>query len=104
MEIGDRVVEVARNRAARLFAREMDAAPRSKKFKSKHRRLLTQIAERGTLLDESDINDLLNLSLPGLDEVMALFELSVLEQQGGYYADNRQHCSVGPHVAAARVA
>ena len=84
VEIGDREVEVARNRSARLFAREMDAARALKKFKSEHRRLLTLIAERGTLLDESDINDLLNLSLPGLDEVMALFELSLHEQQGGY--------------------
>ncbi|HEX5735931.1 MAG TPA: ArsA family ATPase [Blastocatellia bacterium] len=84
VEIGDLEVEVARNRSARLFAREMDAARALKKFKSKHRRLLSQIAERGTLLDESDINDLLNLSLPGLDEVMALFELSQPEQQDGY--------------------
>ncbi|HJQ69102.1 MAG TPA: ArsA family ATPase [Blastocatellia bacterium] len=84
VEIGDRVVEVARNRSARLFAREMDAARALKQFKSKHRRLLGQIAERGTLLDESDVNDLLNLSLPGLDEVMALFELSRYEQDDGY--------------------
>ena len=84
VEIGDLDVEVARNRSARLFAREMDAARALEEFKTKHRHLLGQIAERGTLLDESDINDLLNLSLPGLDEVMALFELSRYEQQAGY--------------------
>ncbi len=84
VEIGDRTVEVARNRSSRLFAREMDAAAALKKFKSKHRRLLGLIAERGTFLDESDVNELLNLSLPGLDEVMALFELSEFEQTNGY--------------------
>ena len=84
VEIGDRTIEVARNRSSRLFAREMDAAAALKKFKSKHRRLLGLIAERGTFLDESDVNDLLNLSLPGLDEVMALFELSEFEQTDGY--------------------
>jgi arsenite-transporting ATPase len=84
VEVGDRTVEVARNRSSRLFAREMDAAAALKKFKSKHRRLLGLIAERGTFLDESDVNELLNLSLPGLDEVMALFELSEFEQVGGY--------------------
>jgi arsenite-transporting ATPase len=84
VEIGDRVVEIARNRSARLFAREMDASAALVKFKTKHRRLLSQIAERGTLLDESDINDLMSLSLPGLDEVMALFELSELEQEDRY--------------------
>jgi arsenite/tail-anchored protein-transporting ATPase len=84
VEIGDRTVEVARNRSSRLFAREMDAAAALKKFKSKHHRLLSLIAERGTFLDESDVNELLNLSLPGLDEVMALFELSELDQESGY--------------------
>ena len=84
VEIGDRTIEVARNRSSRLFAREMDAAAALKKFKSKHRRLLGLIAERGTFLDESDVNDLLNLSLPGLDEVMALFELSEFEKSDKY--------------------
>jgi arsenite-transporting ATPase len=36
------------------------------------------------LLDEEDINELLNLSLPGLDEVMSLFELSELDREGKY--------------------
>jgi arsenite-transporting ATPase len=36
------------------------------------------------LLDEEDINELLSLSLPGLDEVMSLFELSELDRAGQY--------------------
>ncbi|HWP42724.1 MAG TPA: ArsA family ATPase, partial [Blastocatellia bacterium] len=42
------------------------------------------IAERGTLLDQGDIDQMLDLSLPGMDEVMALFELSRLEAEAAY--------------------
>ncbi|HEY7546844.1 MAG TPA: ArsA family ATPase, partial [Blastocatellia bacterium] len=83
-EIGDQIVEIEHRGKARLFAREMDAARALARFKEKHGAVMSLIAERGTLLDESDISDLLNLSLPGLDEVMALFELSELERAGAY--------------------
>lgn len=87
-EVGDRTTEVARKGrsadAPRLFAREMDAARALEEFKSKHRAVLAEIADRGTMLDEADINDLLDLSLPGMDEVMALFELSEVERAGVY--------------------
>jgi arsenite-transporting ATPase len=87
-EIGDRIAEVARSgrgkRAAQLFAREMDASRALEEFKQKHRAVLAEIADRGTILDETDINDLLDLSLPGMDEVMALFELSEVEREGRF--------------------
>jgi arsenite-transporting ATPase len=84
IKIGDRLKEVARARQARLFAYEMDAGAALEKFKAEHRAVLGEIADRGTLLDENDINELLNLSLPGMDEVMALFELSRLDREGDY--------------------
>ncbi|HEV7893948.1 MAG TPA: ArsA family ATPase, partial [Pyrinomonadaceae bacterium] len=88
VEVGDRTFEVARKGrsadAPRLFAREMDAARALEEFKTKHRAVLAEIADRGTILDEADINDLLDLSLPGMDEVMALFELSEVERSGTY--------------------
>jgi len=62
----------------------MDASAALEKFRVAHRTVLGEIAERGTLLDETDINELLNLSLPGMDEVMALFELSELDRAGTY--------------------
>jgi arsenite-transporting ATPase len=84
VEVGDRAQEVARRGrgedAPCLFAREMDAARALGEFKEKHRAVLAEIADRGTILDEADINDLLDLSLPGMDEVMALFELSEVER------------------------
>ncbi|HVF42087.1 MAG TPA: TRC40/GET3/ArsA family transport-energizing ATPase, partial [Pyrinomonadaceae bacterium] len=88
VRVGDRTAEVARGGrgagAPRLFAREMDAARALEEFKTKHRAVLAEIADRGTILDEADINDLLDLSLPGMDEVMALFELSEVERAGVY--------------------
>src|SRR5215207_8194071 len=88
VEVGDRTAEVARRGAGddapRLFAREMDAARALGEFKQKHRAVLAEIADRGTILDEADINDLLDLSLPGMDEVMALFELSEVERAGDF--------------------
>ncbi|PYS77426.1 MAG: hypothetical protein DMF66_09905 [Acidobacteria bacterium] len=88
MKVGDRTVEVARrgtgDDAPRLLAREMDAARALAEFKQKHRGVLAEIADRGTMLDEADINDLLDLSLPGMDEVMALFELSEVERAAAY--------------------
>jgi arsenite/tail-anchored protein-transporting ATPase len=84
VEIGDRLKEVARRGSARLIAHEMDASRALEEFKTKHRATLSAIAERGTLLDESDIDELLNLALPGMDEVMALFELSEFDRAGEY--------------------
>ncbi|HSE98384.1 MAG TPA: ArsA family ATPase, partial [Blastocatellia bacterium] len=84
LEIGDHLVEVARRGKAQLLAREMDAAAALEEFKQRYRSVFALIAERGTLLDESDVDELLGLSLPGLDEVMALFELSRLERESNY--------------------
>ena len=62
----------------------MDAAAALEEFKVKHRAVLAEIADRGTILDEADIDDLLGLSLPGMDEVMALFELSEVERENRF--------------------
>jgi arsenite-transporting ATPase len=84
LEIGNQLVEVKRERGARLFAYEMNAALALERFRRTHDKTLALIAERGTLLDESDINELLHLSLPGLDEVMSLFELTELDRSANY--------------------
>src|SRR5215204_5291168 len=84
VKIGNRLVEVKQLRGARLFAYEMDATLALERFRAEHGKVLAKIAERGTLLDEEDINELLSLSLPGMDEVMSLFELSELDREGKY--------------------
>src|ERR1043166_963783 len=82
--VGNRLVQVSTFRRARLVAFEMDSKTALAEFRKKHGPVLAEIADRGTLLDKSDINELLNLSLPGLDEVMALFELSELDRASDY--------------------
>ena len=84
VKVGDRLVEVAEHDGAKLIAYEMNATLALERFRAAHGKVLAEIAERGTLLDEQDINELLNLSLPGLDEVMSLFELSELDRAGKY--------------------
>lgn len=83
-KIGDKPTEIAKLRSAKLVGYEMDATAALERFREKHATTLKEIAARGTFLDEADINELLNLSLPGLDEVMALFELSELDRAGKY--------------------
>ena len=84
VKIGNRLVEVKQHRGARLFGYEMDASLALERFRAEHGKVLAEIAERGTLLDEDDIKELLSLSLPGMDEVMSLFELSELDREGAY--------------------
>ena len=84
LKIGNRLVPVAERKGAKLIAYEMNATLALERFREAHGKVLAEIAERGTLLDEDDINELLNLSLPGLDEVMSLFELSELDREGKY--------------------
>ena len=84
VKIGNRLVQVAEHKGAKLIAYEMDATLALERFRAAHGKVLAEIAERGTLLDDDDINELLNLSLPGLDEVMSLFELSELDRDGEY--------------------
>lgn len=55
---------------------ELDSNRCMGSFKSQHLRKLHEIAKRGTFLDGEDIDKLLELSLPGLDELMAFLEIS----------------------------
>jgi len=56
------------------------------RFKTKHADPLRQIACRGTFLDDEDISRFLDLSLPGLDEVMSFLEVSGWLQERRYHS------------------
>jgi len=62
--------------AANLQVLELDAQKYLAEFRQKNLPLLREIAVAGTFLDDEDIEQFLNLSLPGLDELMAFFEIS----------------------------
>ena len=63
---------------------ELDAQVYLHDFQEKNRQRLMEIASRGTFLDEEDINRFLELSLPGMDELMAFLEISRWVKEGTY--------------------
>jgi len=63
---------------------ELDAQAYLNDFQKKNRQRLMEIASRGTFLDEEDINRFMELSLPGMDELMAFLEISRWVKEGIY--------------------
>jgi arsenite-transporting ATPase len=55
---------------------EFNAHAALNSFKDAHQEKFAEIARRGTFLDDDDLGRILELSLPGLDELMALIEIS----------------------------
>jgi arsenite-transporting ATPase len=62
--------------AGNLEVLELDAPQHLIRFREQNGAMLREIAAAGTFLDDEDINRFLSLSLPGLDELMAFFEIS----------------------------
>jgi len=81
-EIGDNITPV--NGVDNLFALEIDAPKRMEEFKAKYREELETIAYRGTIFDRDDISEFLSLSLPGMDEMMAVFDIADIIQGSEY--------------------
>jgi arsenite/tail-anchored protein-transporting ATPase len=69
---------------ANLLGLEIDATTLLRVFKTRHGPALRMILGRGTYLDEQDISGFLELSFPGLDELMAMLELINLMKSGDY--------------------
>lgn len=63
---------------------EIDARTALDRWIEARRDTLERIALRGTWLDEEDVSRLLRLSLPGIDELAALFEIARFAQSGRY--------------------
>ena len=71
-------------RRGTLHASELDAAAALERWLSERRTTIRLIAERGTYLDREDIDRFLDLSLPGVDELVALLEVRRLAASGRY--------------------
>jgi arsenite-transporting ATPase len=69
---------------ANLQVLELDAQQCLSRFREQNGEMLREIAAAGTFLDDEDINQFLNLSLPGLDELMALFEIAACVENRQY--------------------
>lgn len=70
--------------APRLEAMEIDAAAERTRFLARHAASLSTVLERGTYLDAADVDALLDLSLPGTDELAALLRLADLASGDGH--------------------
>jgi arsenite-transporting ATPase len=67
-----------------LKVQELNSQECLAKFKEQHTEKFQKIALRGTFLDKEDVNQILDLSLPGMDELMAFLEISRWVEEGHY--------------------
>jgi arsenite/tail-anchored protein-transporting ATPase len=69
---------------ANLYTMEMNAELLLEEFKKTYGDTMKKIADRGTFLDSDDIESFFELSLPGMDEVMAIIRLAEIFDGGSY--------------------
>jgi arsenite-transporting ATPase len=67
-----------------LTALELDGPRAFRRWLRDHRHALGEVLEHGTWLDRDDIDALLDLSIPGIDELVALLEIVRLADGGEY--------------------
>ena len=67
-----------------LWALEIKAADVNKEFNEKYSAVMQKIADRGTYFDREDIASFFSLTLPGMDEVMAIIRISNILKEGQY--------------------
>lgn len=63
---------------------ELDARQGLDEFQKEHGETLREIARRGTFLDEEDLDRFVNLSLPGLDELLAFLRITEWTRERAY--------------------
>ena len=85
-DLGPRTSDTAHRQSAiqTLFALELDASKLLEEFKLKNDGVMKKLADRGTYFDQQDIAEFFDLSLPGMDEVMAIIEIANLLKEGVY--------------------
>ena len=78
--VGD-TARAIRGAPRNLIVRELDAPRAFARWLKEHRRPLGEILEHGTWLDREDVDALLDLSIPGVDELMGILEIDRLAHQ-----------------------
>jgi arsenite/tail-anchored protein-transporting ATPase len=80
--LGERLSSTPRRvvglRDGSLDAVELDAPRAFTRWLKEHRRPLSEILEHGTWLDRDDVDALLDLSIPGVDELVGILEIARL--------------------------
>lgn len=82
VEIGKKITSIKKN----LDGLEIDAASLLVEYKKKYGGFLKQIAEEGTFFGKDDINKFFDLSLPGMDELIALLKIIDILEEDTYDA------------------
>lgn len=67
-----------------LEVMQLDAEASLDGFRERHRERLREISQRGTLLDNEDIDALLEVALPGMDELAAYLEMAACIEEERY--------------------
>ncbi|NQS88519.1 ArsA family ATPase [Patescibacteria group bacterium] len=80
--IGNKVTPVSE--MTNLWVLEMDANKLLQDYRKKNTPVIKKIASRGTYFDDEDIANLFDLSLPGMDEVMAVREIARILRTSQY--------------------
>ena len=70
--IGNKITPIAGN----IWGYEIDAEKLLKKYKAENGAIIKKMAERGTFFDQEDIENFFVMSMPGLDEVMAIIKIA----------------------------
>ena len=78
--IGNKLTAIVSN----IWGLEIDAAQLYREYMDKYGAVIQKITQRGTLLDKVDIEQFAPLSLPGLDEVMAITRIAYLVRAKEY--------------------
>lgn len=67
-----------------LWALEIKAEEEASEFKGKYDSVMMKIAEWGTYFDRQDIESFFSLSIPGLDEIMAVIKIANILREGKF--------------------
>jgi len=70
--IGNKITPIVGN----IWGYEIDAEELLEKYKAEHGAIIKKMAERGTFFDQEDIENFFIMSMPGLDEVMAIIKIA----------------------------
>jgi len=82
--LGARLSSKPRTVARALDAVELDAPRAFARWLKQHRRPLGDVIEHGTWLDREDVEALLDLSIPGVDELVGIIEIARFTDSGAY--------------------
>jgi arsenite/tail-anchored protein-transporting ATPase len=88
--LGVKLSSTARRVRPSLDAVELDAPRAFARWLEANRRPLGEILEHGTWLDREDVDALLALSIPGVDELMGILEIDRLASGGRHARKARQ--------------